>query len=832
MISLDTEAEQEPTIMAICTDGTRCGSATYSEPIVNLIADRRDHNDPYKGLDLTIQKINPKVVIVSSVQKKLIAFLEKRFRFDIVDISKRDARAPERYQAAESQPAPSMASEINLGSTASEAIFTVFIVPNTWFCMSRSMQILLDSELVKSKRLVELEEKSLFITSKIEKSIDVCAVRAISALNAYLIYAFTACQTSETENTTSNTQSTLFLQSNTMKDKSAEELKEAARNLMPIIDVRYLDPGPVLSIDKFTFESLAIFHPRSSDKQIQQEVNQPDNSGYTFGEIPSLYEVLNQCISLQGRKHLHTMMLWPLQDMNELNHRHDVLDYFIRHENKLLLDQLQTHLKSVVPLASLLTKLNQSVGTYKELSKLYKSLWAFTAIIDIIKTSENHNLEIFHRIERLDSPEFRASIESIVSTVDFEASTREKRVQILLGVDENHDQKKEMADNLAKFMMEVEIEETAKYKDLLDKPIRVIYIPRIGFLASVDFSSRTEMLQIRSCREFNVLMDTEKSIYFKTPRMEKLDENAGDIACDLIDMQEAILVNLQDDLLKHTDSILRLMEICGELDCLIAFAKVSQQRGYVRPEFIAPDDEVDIQDAYHPLHCIKYNIIPNDIRFYNTAAQRKVKLMVLTGPNSCGKTTYMKATCLVVYMAHIGCFVPAKCARIPLFDAIYTRMHSANSISTGLSSFATDLHQINYAISRASDRSLIAIDEFGKGTQARDGFYLLKGLVAYFASKTQKSPYVIVTTHFNRLISHLQNYSEYILYNTFKVSQDQGRGGVLYEYRLMEGVGEDSLADKVAARAGVPQKIIDRANQIRSHITGGRAIQPRPPSGA
>lgn len=817
----------ESTMMAICTDGSRCGCAIYRDSIVFLVADRRDSGDPYKSLDLTIQKINPKLVIVSSVQKRLITFLEKRFYFDILDISRKDSKGADCTQASTKTSSISTLSDLN--NRYSEKFFTLVIVPNVWFSISRSMQKLLESEFVESKKLDEMEDKSLFITSKIEKSTDVCAVRSIAALDAYSIYAFTISQTVEANNPTLNTQSTLFLQNATQKSANTNELKDDAKNLMPILDVRYLDPGPVLSLDKFTIESLSIFHQRSTKSKDNLTFMTPEEE---LDEIPSLYEVLNQCQSLQGQKNLRTMMLWPLQDINELNHRLDIVEYFMSHDNKLLVDQLLVHLKNVVPLSALLNKLNQSVGTYKDLSKLYKALWAFTAIIDIIKTDNSPDLEIFNRIEKLNCVEFRAVVDSIVNIVDFEASMRQKRVQVLLGVDQNVDQKKEIIDNLTMFLDEVGIEETGKYRDLLGKTCKISYIPRIGFLNSIQFSSASELLQLRLSKEIDVLLHTEQSVYFKTPRMEELDNNAGDIACDLIDLEQAVLIELQDNLLRFTDLILRLMEICGELDCLIAFAKVSSQRCYIRPEFVASDDEMDIQQAYHPLHCIRSNIVPNNVRFYNASAQRKVKLMILTGPNSCGKSTYMKAACLVVYMAHIGCFVPATLAKIPIVDAIYTRMHSANSISTGLSSFATDLHQINYAISRATQHSLIAIDEFGKGTRARDGFYLLKGLISYFAEETQNSPYVMFTTHFNRLVNHLQNYSEYILYNTFKVTQDQAKDSIVYEYRLMEGVGEDSLADKVAAKAGISQKIIDRASQIRDHITGRESIRCIPPSGA
>lgn len=772
--------------MAVCTDGSRCGCAIYTNSILHLIADRKDPGDPYKGLDIIIEKISPKEVVVSAVQRKLIVYLEKRFNFDICDLSKPKQRTK---SIATAPLAIDQAMQIlDVDSDIGVPSFTLVIVPNIWFSMSNGFQKVLN--FAQTKGFQDAEEMSLFIKSKVDRSVDVCAIRAISALDKYLL--------------------------NNLNSEPVSEV-------MPILDIGYIDPGPILSMDKFTFQALGIFS--TMDNSLAED--DPN-----FPSIPSLYEVLNSCHSSQGKKQLRTIMLWPLQDVNELRNRFNVLEFFIHADNRLFRDQLTLLLKNIVPLNSILMKLNSSICSHREFMTIYKVLWAFLAIIDLCKGKPGHGLEILNRIESLDSSELRDAVDSIMNIVDFEASRREKRIQVCLGVDENVDEKREIVKNLAKFCDEVALQETAKYKDVLKAACRVLYVPRIGFLNSVDYTSTTELLNIRSNAEFDVILHTEQSVYFKSRRMEELDNNAGDIACDLIDVQESVVANLQSDILKHTETALRLLELCGELDCLIAFSIVSFQRGYIRPELIPADEEIDIKKGYHPLQSTKFNMIPNNIRFYNNSSERKTKVMVLTGPNSCGKTTLMKATCLIVYMAHIGCFVPALSARIPIVDAILTRIHSNNSISTGLSTFANDIHQINYALARATEKSLIAIDEFGKGTHAQDGFQLLKGLVTYFARRIQESPYVMVATHYSRLVNHMQNYSEFILYKTFKVTRDASNDNIVYEYKVLDGVGELSLADQVAARAGVPQSIIDRASQVRDCITSGTAIRVRPPFAA
>lgn len=768
-------------VVAICTDSYRSGCAVYSDSIVKLIADRRDQSDPFKGLDLVIQRFAPHVVIVSSVQKKLIEFLERQARS-----------------------------------------FTLVIVPNIWFCMSKGFQKLIDSDMVRSRGCLSQEEKIFFVSTKVKKSVDVCAIRSIAAINEYIEHTSIGGNIPARADTNEEPSVVVI-----NRNQPNNDIREAERlNLMSIIDARYVDPGPILSIDRLSLEALGIF----SNSNLKYREN--SNLTSDLIEIPSLYELLNLCKSTQGKAHLHTMMLWPLQDYDELRFRHDAVEFFMTPEGNLLRDQLLIQMKNVVPLAGLVAKLSQSVACHRDITQIYRALWSFVSMIDLIKSTDCYNLEILSRITNTDSDDLREIVTSMVNMIDFEASKKERRVQLCPGVDQTVDEKKELIENLPTFCDEVALEETRKYRDIMGKQFRVLYVPRIGFLNSVDYLSSSELARIRSIKDFEVLLHTEQAVYFKTPRMEELDLNAGDVACDLIDVQEEALLKLQNSLLRQTENMLKLTELFGELDCLIAFATVSQQRSYTRPEFIFTEDGIHIHQAYHPLQSIRVNIVPNDVKFYSDAAQRKAKVMIITGPNSCGKTTYMKAIGLIVYMAHIGCFVPATKARLPVMDAILTRLNSTNSVSTGLSSFASDLYQVNYAINHSTERSLIIIDEFGRGTLARDGFALLIGLVTYFACRIQRSPYVVVSTHFNHLIDHVQNYSEYILYKTFRVTRNSVNNDINYEYKLIDGVGETSLADKVAEKAGIPSFIIERANQIRGYISEGSRIHSRPPRGA
>lgn len=805
-----TISRREQTIMAICTASSRCGCAIYYDSAVHLVADRQDPGDPYKGLDIIIQRIDPDIVVVSMAQRQLVAFIEKRFQFKMVDLT----RGPQ------------------LIEDAIDPAFTLAIVPNYWFKISQGEQKLLESEWIKSKGITDPQQKSLTVFSKVKKSVDVCAIRAISAIDRYISYEFAADITTEGQLIAPQFESSIERQVKALCSQASQVTRTTTEDikipddLMPIINVRYIDPGPVLSIDNSTLLSLGIF-----SKNIKQQCQVSYNELDVVSNVPSLHEVLNVCQSIQGKRTMRTIMMWPLQGLEEIQNRHEVVDFFMRPENKLLREQVNIQLKSLVPLSGIFVKLSQSIGGFREYSTLYKTISSLLNIIDLFRTN-NEEIDLFKRIVAMDTAALRNAIDQIVHTIDFEASKRNQHIEICPGINQDVEKKRTVVSELAKFCQEVEIEETTKYKEFLQKPCRVSYIPRIGFLESIHYTSTSEVDNIKMNKDFGFMLSTEESVYFKTERMYQLDNQVGDVTCDLIDLQEAVVIEMQNAVLEQSESILRLSELCGELDCLAAFATISMQRCFSRPDICITSDEMDVRDAFHPAQASCHSVVPNNIRFFKENTERKTRVMVITGPNSCGKTTYMKTACLVIYMAHIGCFVPAAYARIPLVDAILTRLHSANSISTGLSTFATDLNQVNYALSRATARSFIAIDEFGKGTQVRDGFHLLKGLIAYFVVRGPCSPHVMIATHFNRLIDHLQNYNEYILYKTFKVNRDPSRESIVYEFKMIDGVSESSLADQVAINAGVSQTIIQRANQIREYITGGREIKTRPPTGA
>ncbi|XP_055956684.1 mutS protein homolog 5-like isoform X2 [Patella vulgata] len=205
---------------------------------------------------------------------------------------------------------------------------------------------------------------------------------------------------------------------------------------------------------------------------------------------------------------------------------------------------------------------------------------------------------------------------------------------------------------------------------------------------------------------------------------------------------------LQNTILEHSQVIYDVMEYTAELDCLMALSTCAREFRYVRPQMVK-EDIIDVQSGRHPVQeicCSQF--VPND--YCSKNGEGKIK--ILTGPNACGKSVYLKQVALIVYMSHIGSFVPAESATIGTVDRIFTRIKSLESVSIGLSTFMLDISQMSEALNCATNRSLVMVDEFGKGTESIDGLSLLCSSLRYWQAMENLCPHILVSTHFHSII--------------------------------------------------------------------------------
>lgn len=232
----------------------------------------------------------------------------------------------------------------------------------------------------------------------------------------------------------------------------------------------------------------------------------------------------------------------------------------------------------------------------------------------------------------------------------------------------------------------------------------------------------------------------EKKYFYHTSKTRELDNLLGDIYHKILDMERAIIRDLVSRIIHFVPQLIKAVNFAAELDCFLSLALVARQNNYVRP-ILTEDTLLDIQNGRHVLQEMTIDtFVPNDTKILNTG-----RINIITGPNYSGKSIYIKQVALVVFLSHVGSFVPADAAVVGMTDRIFCAMGS-KPMTTGQSTFMIDLHQVGMMLRQATSRSLCLLDEFGKGTLTKDGIGLLGGAINHFANY-DCPPKVLLCTH-------------------------------------------------------------------------------------
>ena len=254
--------------------------------------------------------------------------------------------------------------------------------------------------------------------------------------------------------------------------------------------------------------------------------------------------------------------------------------------------------------------------------------------------------------------------------------------------------------------------------------------------------------------------------------------------------------------------------LIAQLDCLLSYAKVAEENGYIRP-VIDDTDVIDIKQGRHPVIETELPLgeryVPNDI-YLDT---QKQQIMIITGPNMAGKSALLRQTALIVLLAQIGCFVPAESARIGLVDKIFTRVGASDNISLGESTFMVEMTEASNILNNVTPKSLVLFDELGRGTSTYDGISIAWAIVEYLHEHPKAQARTLFATHYHELNEMEKNFSRIKNYN---VSVKEVDNQVIFLRKLMRGGSEHSFGIHVAQIAGMPKSIVKRANVILSQL--------------
>ncbi|XP_051852195.1 mutS protein homolog 5 [Antechinus flavipes] len=587
------------------------------------------------------------------------------------------------------------------------------------------------------------------------------------------------------------------------------ELEDGSVNV-PILGFKKFVLADLVSIDQDTYSVLQIFKSETHPSVYKVA------SGLKEGL--SLFGILNRCRSKRGEKLLRLWLMRPTQDLEELNSRLDVIQFFLLPQNQEMartLHGLLSHIKNV-PL--ILKRMLLSQTKVSDWKILYETVYSALGLRDTCR-SLPQSTQLFRDIAQEFSDDLCHIACLINKVVDFEGSIAENRFTVRPNIDPDIDEKKRRLMGLPSFLTEV----ARKELETLDSRIPsccVLYIPLIGFLLSIP---RLPFMVDRSDFEIvglDFMFLSDEKLHYRSTRTKELDSILGDLHCEIRDGETLLMYQLQCQVLSRGAMLNRVIDLASRLDVLLALAGAARDYGYSRPQYSSKIPGVRIQDGRHPLmELCSHTFVPNSAE----SGGDRGRIKIITGPNSSGKSIYLKQIGLITFMALVGSFVPAGKAEVGAVDAIFTRIHNFESVSLGLSTFMIDLNQVAKAVNNATERSLVLIDEFGKGTNTVDGLALLASVLRHWVYQGPNCPQIFVATNFVSLIQ-LQPPGSLVEYLTMETCRDGN--DLIFLYQVREGIANASHASYTAAQAGLPAKLITRGLEVSELIQKGKPIKP------
>ncbi|KAI4560772.1 hypothetical protein MJG53_017401 [Ovis ammon polii x Ovis aries] len=585
---------------------------------------------------------------------------------------------------------------------------------------------------------------------------------------------------------------------------------------VPILGFKKFVLTNLVSIDQDTYSVLQIFKSESHPSVYKVA------SGLKEGL--SLFGILNRCRCKWGEKLLRLWFTRPTQDLGELNSRLDVIQFFLLPQNldmAQMLHRLLGHIKNV-PL--ILKRMKLSHTKVSDWQVLYKTVYSALGLRDACR-SLPQSIQLFQDIAQEFSDDLH-HIASLIGKVVTPASGDDYRNQggsltFDIHVPSTLLEKRRLM-GLPSFLTEV----ARKELENLDSRIpscSVIYIPLIGFLLSIPRLPSMVETSDFEIEGLDFMFLSEEKLHYRSARTKELDALLGDLHCDIRDQETLLMHQLQCQVLARAAVLTRVLDLASRLDVLLALASAARDYGYSRPRYSPQLLGVRIQNGRHPLMelCAR-TFVPNSAECGRDIGRVKV----ITGPNSSGKSIYLKQVGLITFMALVGSFVPAEEAEIGAVDAIFTRIHSCESISLGLSTFMIDLNQqVAKAVNNATERSLVLVDEFGKGTNTVDGLALLAAVIRHWLALGPTCPHVFVATNFLSLV-HLQLLPQGPLVQYLTMETCEDGDDLVFFYQVCEGVARASHASHTATQAGLPEKLIARGKQVSDLIRSGKPIKP------
>lgn len=503
----------------------------------------------------------------------------------------------------------------------------------------------------------------------------------------------------------------------------------------------------------------------------------------------SLLWLLDETKTAMGGRLLKSWIESPLLDIDKINHRYDIISTLL---NEFILnEELRKYLYDVYDLERLCGRIALGSANAKDLIQLKESLKILPEINNILKKINYTAIP--------DVSELYNLLES--SLYENPPQTLKEGYLIKEGYNKELDELKDLRSGGKDFISNYEQEERTRTGI---KTLKVGFNKVFGYYIEISKGALSQVKDEYGYIRKQTLTNCER---FINPILKEKEDLVLSAEEKIINLEYDLFMSIRSTCNKYTHTIQEIAKTISEIDVLSSFALISEKHNYTRP-ILTKDHNLEILDGRHPVveKVINENYIPNDIIMDNNTS-----ILLITGPNMAGKSTYMRELGIITIMAQIGCYVPAKKAQLPIFDKIFTRIGASDDLVSGESTFMVEMTEAANAIKNATPDSLILFDELGRGTATFDGMSLAQAILEYINNKIGCK--TLFSTHYHEL-TDLENTLDKL--KNKHVSAEEKDGKITFLHKVKDGSVDKSYGINVAKLANLPEEITTRAEEILS----------------
>lgn len=513
----------------------------------------------------------------------------------------------------------------------------------------------------------------------------------------------------------------------------------------------------------------------------------------------SLLGFFDKTQTAMGARFLRVLFSTPLFDKEKIEERLNIVSSLTK--NNSLIKEIQTELSNIRDIERILAKISMSKGSASDLLNLAIAIHSYTKILTTIK-----NIPFKFVLTNVEIKKLNTVSESILRTLNDEiGASLEKGNLIKEGIDKNRDRLAKLHLNVAEELIKME-SQLKNATGILKLRIKSNNIS--GFFIEISKGSSLKVPKYFERRQ--TLVNAER---YTTPELLELEKETITAQSKLEKLEREIFKNLMLEITNTNHLILKMSEHIGFIDSFQSLAMVAHTEEFIHPNISSDKKIFSIKQGFHPLikSALRDQFVCHDLHL-----DKNSFFGLITGPNMAGKTTVMREVAIIQILAQIGSFVPAKNAELGMCDFLFSRLGASDDILKGQSTFMVEMSETAEILRHATEKSLIILDEVGRGTSTYDGLSIAWGLVEHFIKKTRAL--TLFATHYHELIEVV---SQFETAKNLTVETTNYKGKVEFLYRLIEKPASQSFGLYVAKLAGIPPEILKRSEEILHQLEQG-----------